>query len=186
MGSYYTGGAEGFIFPTGRYHAPPSATVTTTIYASNGFSRALPVWFPRATAIDRIGIEVTLAGEAGSVIRLGAWASDTTTGLPNALLYDFGTVPGDTTTWTPITVAVTLGPGVVWLSDSAQAAVTTRPTVRTISTYAFPHLAGGATHQTTAQNFALPFASTTGALPPTIPTLASPTNIAGRIQWRTV
>lgn len=57
--------------------------------------RAMPIWVPEPMAIDRIGCEVTAAGDAGSLIRLGLWDDAGNGALPAALHLDSGTTPGD-------------------------------------------------------------------------------------------
>jgi hypothetical protein len=57
--------------------------------------RAMPIWVPEPMVIDRIGLEVTAAGDAGSVIRAGIWKDAGNGALPAAVHLDAGTFPGD-------------------------------------------------------------------------------------------
>lgn len=57
--------------------------------------RAMPLWVPEPAVIDRIGLEVTAAGDAGSLVRLGLWKDAGNGALPAAVQLDAGTLPGD-------------------------------------------------------------------------------------------
>lgn len=102
-----------------------------------------PFYLPRRSSVDRIGVEVTVAGEAGSVIRLGVYADSASESLPAALILDAGTVSGDGAIgFKQITIAQDLGPGLVWLAAVCQSAVTTRPTIRSIAAAHYSGLVG--------------------------------------------
>jgi hypothetical protein len=98
---------------SGFYYGPDSAASASTALANR--VTAIPMFFPKPTAIDRIAFRISAGGAAGSLVRLGVYAS-TSDGLPGALLHDFGTVDG-TITANPaeITVSVTLE-GFVWFA----------------------------------------------------------------------
>ncbi len=104
---------------------------TTSITQGNGTTRAAAIWVPEPVIIDRIGCEVTIAGEAGSKIRLGIWADGGQSCIPATLILDAGTINGDSATVQEITISQALAPGVYWLSSTVQSAPTTQPTVRT-------------------------------------------------------
>lgn len=93
-------------------------------------------------SIARFNAEFTVAGQSGSVFRIGVWAADGAGGIPSTLVVDAGTVATD---GTPGVVEVTLGspvtitPGVYWIGGAVQAAGTTQPTMRTVT----PLWAGG-------------------------------------------
>lgn len=84
-----------------------------------------------AQAFDRIGMDVTTAGNAGSVIRLGIYGD--TAGTPTALVTDAGTIDAATTGLKSIVISVTLQPGIYWLATVAQASATTAPACRFLS-----------------------------------------------------
>jgi hypothetical protein len=81
--------------------------------------------------IDRLCIEVTTAGSAGAVIRLGAYAFSPTGSLPvGGLLVDGGTVDATTTGAKEITVSLNHPGGPIYLAAATQGAPTTLPVVR--------------------------------------------------------
>jgi len=176
--------ATGWNLASGRYYGLQANSVSTGTQ-SNGVTLTAPAWFPRSVTIDRIGAEVTTTGEAGSLVRLGAYLPNATTGLPDALLADFGTIDGTSVTFNPITVSQVIPAGIVWFSATFQAATTTRPTMRVISVMGFPQIGGtSSSAQTTAINFSYNGAVTTsGALPSSF-TVGSNNNTMPRIQWR--
>lgn len=79
-----------------------------------------PFFTPRPIKISDIGMNVTTAGAAGTVLRIGVFAADPTTGLPGAVLVQ-GTVPNDTlggktlTLGTPVSVEKTY-----WIASCPQ------------------------------------------------------------------
>lgn len=89
-----------------------------------------------AVTIARFNAEFTVAGEAGSVFRIGVWAADGAGGIPSTLVVDAGTVA---TSGSPGVVEVTLGspvtiqPGVYWIGGAVQNAPSTQPTMRTVT-----------------------------------------------------
>lgn len=115
----------------GRYYfVPPSLTITTSNALQNGTIRLVPFMIPHQITITKIGSEITGAGEAGSVLRLGVYSDND--GRPGALLVDAGTIDGTSTTVQEVTLAapLTLGPAWYWAASVVQLAPTTQPTVR--------------------------------------------------------
>lgn len=118
--AYRTGG---FYVTTPTQGAPGSSALT------NQRLCAAPIRIEQATTIDRIGLEVTGAGSAGSVIRLGIYAD--AGGYPGILIHDAGTIDGTSATYQEKTIAFTLQPGVYWLAACAQGSPTpTNPSSR--------------------------------------------------------
>ena len=115
--------AYGSILPSGYYIRTPGATVTTGS-TSTGFLRTCPVFINRAVTVTRIGAEVTGAGTAGAVVRLGIYSS-TAAGLPGTLLLDAGTIDGTSATYQEITISQALTPGLYWLTACTQVASST-------------------------------------------------------------
>lgn len=111
-----------------RYPIGTTAIGTLTMTANRSY--ATGVYVPYGASIDRVAVEVTTAGGAGSVIRFGLYADSN--GAPGALISDDGTVDSATTGFKEDTVAYTsLTAGLYWIVTSAQ--VGTAPTVRTVS-----------------------------------------------------
>jgi len=126
-GGFFSGGASGGAaaavtrsssrWKSGRYYDPNWASAAGTVggialVADTAYGCSL--WVPEAKAIDRIGVNVTVAGTAAAVGRLSIYAEGAD-GLPGALLLDAGTVLIDTATGREATVAYTLPAGVVWM-----------------------------------------------------------------------
>jgi hypothetical protein len=108
----------------------------TTVAASNGWAYHLPVFCPPC-AIDGIGCEVTTAGAAGSVTRIGIYANHPTRVEPYSVFKDAGTVVSDSTGWKSITFAAIAWPGGwMWLTIAAQG--TGAPSYRAVTGHAEP------------------------------------------------
>lgn len=119
-----------YLLQPGHYMIPEGARTVSPLLASQEW--VVPIKVGREGTIDRIGIEVTVAGVAGSLIRLGV-RDQTTNGIPGALLLDAGTVAGDVVGITELPVTLRLRkPGTYWLSATAQGAAGTAPTVRAV------------------------------------------------------
>lgn len=70
--------------------------------------------------VDRIGLEVTQAGAAGCLVRLGI-RRDNGYGYPGELLLDAGTIDGTVVGFNPISIDQFIGAGVtVWLMACGQ------------------------------------------------------------------
>jgi hypothetical protein len=85
----------------------------STLAATLNLAYFSPVYFPRPTAVDQIRAQVTTAGAAGAVVRLGIYRQNPATGLPGTLLLDAGTVDATTTGVKTISVSETIT-GMVW------------------------------------------------------------------------
>lgn len=99
---------------------------------SNGFSpvvvtfaqnllKAQPFVVPKTITLDRIGMEITVIGTVGSLVRLGIYASEN--GLPTTLVLDAGTIAGDSATFQSITINQTLAPGLYYLVNLSNSVV---------------------------------------------------------------
>jgi hypothetical protein len=113
---------------SGSYYGPLMGTHNTMTPGSNSSLYCMPLWIGEPITLDRIGIRVNTAGEAGSVIRLGIYADDSD-GLPGARLLDAGTVVSDSVGNKEITISFAVNAGLIWLAAAFQAAPTTRPNV---------------------------------------------------------
>lgn len=103
---------------SGSYVIPPGVRGTGAAAANTEY--AIPVLIGDSGPLDRIGVEIVVAGTAGTLIRLGLRDSDAN-GRPGALLLDAGTVDGATAQ--PVEAAISytiLRPGWYWLTATPQ------------------------------------------------------------------
>lgn len=111
---------QGIIAATSKYMAStPHATRTTSAQTLTRL-HYLPMWVAERIAIDRIGVEVTTGGAAGSVVRLGLY--DTSNGLPGARLLESAALSAESTGLVEATVSVELDPGLYWTAVVSQVA----------------------------------------------------------------
>jgi hypothetical protein len=169
----------------GRYYAAGFGGQITTEALTIDREYAVPVDLDRASrTFDRIGISVSTAGTAGSVVRLGI--RDTgADGLPGALISDFGTVDSATTGDKELVINRTVTPSFgrrVWLTAAPQVAV---PTLRVFSVSHHPAISANSLAGV-YQGGALAFQATgvAGALPAMYPTPGSPRTQAPVIAYR--
>jgi hypothetical protein len=132
-------------FQSGRYYlVPQSAASGSSATLGVSVAKAVPFTVPNSCVISRIGADISVIGDAGSLYRLGIYADDGT-GRPGALKVDGGTVLGDSATVQEVTVNVALSPGLYWAVGVVQNVATTQPTVRTASTNIMLPLDAGTT-----------------------------------------
>jgi hypothetical protein len=118
---------------TGRYYYLPTCSTSTAVL-SGDVLRAVPFYVPNRVTISSLACEVTVAGDAGCVVRMGIYGDDGTL-RPSNLIVDAGTVTGDSVAVKEITgLSATIGPGVYWAAAVAQSVSATGPTVRAVST----------------------------------------------------
>lgn len=126
--------APTFSYRSGHYYISGQATVTTTATCTLDHLRLHPYVVPSTLSIAKLGLSVTGAGGAGSVIRLGIYA-DNGSGYPGALVLDAGAgIDGTSATVQEITLenAQVLDAGLYWFGGVGQ--VGTAATVRTFAT----------------------------------------------------
>jgi hypothetical protein len=92
-----------------------------------------PILLPQPVAVSEISLQVSAAGSAGSVVRLGIYLPGAN-GLPSALLVDAGTIDGTSSTKQSISISESVS-GLVYLCAVAQVATCT---VRSMNTVAIP------------------------------------------------
>lgn len=160
-----TQGAVPLNWATGTYTRTPMGTSgVATASATVSRSFATGIYVPYGKSIDRVAIECTTVGGAGSVMRIGLYTDSN--GSPGTLINDAGTV--DTAVGTgmkELTVAWSnLTGGLYWIVTVAQ--VGTAPTVRTASA-AFTSIAPyrATTVSNTPDSWQVYGANITGALP---------------------
>ncbi|MFZ2544665.1 MAG: hypothetical protein WAW80_01685 [Candidatus Saccharimonadales bacterium] len=134
----------------GNYYycsSPGNAGSSNTL--GNGTVRLSGFVVSDTVNISSLFAEFSVAGDAGSVFRIGIW-NNTEYGKPGPLLIDAGTISTGTgnagtvaTGGTPgvyeiPTTGLTLLPGLYWVGGAVQSAATTQPTMRTVAFVNFP------------------------------------------------
>jgi hypothetical protein len=117
---------------SGCYYSPGFGNFSTQALTASRLY-ATPFFVPYRATLDRIGLNVSGAGGAGCVIRLGIYAdiTDAAGGYPGSLILDAGTIDGTSATTQEITISQAVDAGVIWLCAVNQ--VGTAATVRSIS-----------------------------------------------------
>lgn len=114
---------------SGSYFFPASQNGSTTSATLGVGTLRLTSWYVSKTiSLAGLSVDVTAAGEAGSLFRIGVYA-DTGTALPGALVLDAGTVAVSAIAKVEATMSLTLAPGVYWIGGAVQNVVTTQPTL---------------------------------------------------------
>lgn len=91
---------------------------------------ATPIWLPESVTIDRIGVNVTVGGTVGAVIRFGLYR-DSGYGYPGALLVDAGTVAATTSGDKEASLSQAIDTaGLYWMVCAAQGTPATPAQVR--------------------------------------------------------
>jgi hypothetical protein len=162
----------GRLLDDGYYYGPDHGAATSTLAITVDTMYLVPMWLPAGFTVTRLAVSVTGAGGVGSVVRLGVYESSST-GLPDALLVDGGTIDGTSATVQEVTVSAAVNAsGWHWLAAVAQ--VGTLPTVTSVQP-----VAGVAPRATTATNALGAIRATpqvtgvTGALPDPVGTLVT-------------
>lgn len=133
-----SGALPRFAFASGQHFFLSSPSNSSTLALTQGVLRLAPV-FCQAGAWQALGMEVTAAGEAGSVFRLAAF-TDNGNGYPGSPLLDGLIVAGDAIAVPEAVGAIVIpNDGWYWFGGVAQLCPTTGPTVRVTSAYANPN-----------------------------------------------
>jgi hypothetical protein len=153
----------------GQYMFTASSGVAGTSATQGvGTLRLSPWRVQSALSIDRIGAEITSAGDAASLLRIGIYA-DTGNCYPGALVLDAGTIAGDSATvQNCANVSLTLAPGLYWVGGAVQN-TSGQPTVRITATWTPPASISLGSSIPSANVSAAGYSQTsvTGALPAT-------------------
>jgi hypothetical protein len=105
----------------GEWFTPPGEPAAVAGTAGTG--RFSPMWVPPGGAtVDRIACQVTVAGSAGAVVRLGIYANGASNDYPGSLILDAGTVDATSTGVKEITISQAIPEGLVWLCAAGQVA----------------------------------------------------------------
>lgn len=106
---------------TTRYYTSPFPTGTSTA-TDNTRLRLVPIYVPNVAGVTvtQIGVELTVNGAAGSLMRLGIYKADPVTGLPTSLLLDGSTVATDAgaSAFKSVTVSQFLRQGWYYLAEA--------------------------------------------------------------------
>jgi hypothetical protein len=151
-----------------------------------GNLRIVPWKVEREFTLAELGADISTAGEAGALYRIGLYG-DAGTGYPGGLLVDAGTVAADTTgvkmaAFTPITIT----PGLYWVGGVVQNVVTTQPTIRTVASWEPPiRLRMTSVPASGASAVGHSMTNVTGALPSSIPASQGLAGAAPRILGKT-
>lgn len=97
----------------------------------NGSLRLYPAEIPMPIRINRIGAEITAAGDVGCVLRMAVYLDDGT-GIPGIPLADAGTITADAVGVFENVIDLPVSPGVLWVGGVVQGVAVTQPTVRVV------------------------------------------------------
>lgn len=122
--------ASDFAYVSGQMYAPAGTRTTGT--RPNGFMTCMPFQVETSHTFTAINCEVTSAGSAGALIRLGVYAM-ASTGVPGALVLDAGTVSGTGTGLQTISgLTLNLPAGWYHLAALIEGSPATVPTMRVV------------------------------------------------------
>lgn len=104
---------------SGRYYYSQivGGSHTNAIFSSSNDGEIIftPFVVSESLEVDRIGLNITSAGTAGRVVRVGMY--NDSNGAPGSLLFDGGTVAIDSTGTKEATISETLTPGWYWFAS---------------------------------------------------------------------
>ena len=134
-----------------RWYSSAHTNFVSTTLSGLGASvlRSTPFIVSETITLDRIAMEITAAGTAGSVLRMGIYSS--TNSLPTTLVLDSavdktsgtGLLLADSATFQSVEINKTLTAGLYWLCYVHNSAATL--TCRAITSTAIPHILGAPT-----------------------------------------
>lgn len=130
-GAQGTPGSPSAVLTAAYYFVPYIGGLTTTNTWGSGNNRTTQWDVPNAVNLVRVGLEVTSAGSAGCVVRVGVYADDGF-GRPGALVKDCGTIAADAigVVYSAV-VNQALPAGRYHIGGTLQGAPATQPTIRT-------------------------------------------------------
>lgn len=152
------------------YHQGVNQIGLTTLGAlAANYLHGIPFVVTKTCTADRIAMEITVAGTAGSKVRLGIYL-DNGSNSPGNLLVDAGTINADSATVQSITINQVLNPGLYWLAWVMNAA--SSPTFRAIPAAGQSCILGQKSTLGAMPNTLLAVAFTYAALPTPFTTFA--------------
>lgn len=110
---------------SGLYHFGVSSPDMVTAAVTVDTFDAIPFYTPVTQSFDRIAVGVTVAGAAGTRVRMGVYANLEFI-YPGALILDAGEVAVDVTGERFLPITLTLTPGLYWLVHGFNGTPTTR------------------------------------------------------------
>lgn len=175
-----------------RRGRPPGQRLTTGQYLStrniafgkaalaNGNLFCCPIWVPDPLTALSLSVNVTKAGSAGALIRLGIY-TDSGNFYPGALLLDAGTVAATALGIKTAAIELKLVPGLYWLAAASQGEAAEQPEVACLQGQAEPLPTNGPTFATINGFYE---SGITGILPAAGPTgLLTSTAVAIRLGF---
>lgn len=112
---------------SGRYFGSAIGAAMAAVSRNTDTLFAIPFIVVKDESFDSIAIEVTIAGAAGKLVRLGVYNNQTGQDpVPGSLLVDAGTALIDSTGVKEIPISVNLTKGLYWLAYLANDTVTVR------------------------------------------------------------
>lgn len=149
--------------------AKDSAALTTVGGLSANLQLGIPFIVTNDCVLDRLGLEITIAGTAGSKSRIGIYA-DNGNNSPGSLLLDAGLISNDSATLQLITVNQALPAGLYWLAFVMNSAAS--PTFRAIPLASSVSILGMPTTGGTNANTLIAPSFAYGVLPSTFTTFS--------------
>lgn len=159
------------------YNQSIVCTALTTVALSKDILRYIPLVIPRDCTMEKLGMEITGAGTAGSVVKIELFNSSN--GLPNTVVNTGGTILGDSATSQMLTISQALTAGLYFVATNhnSTANITFRavPIASLANIHGLPNTAGAniATYFYKSQVYTSPFASP-ATVPDTVATAVSP------------
>lgn len=122
-------------FSIGKYYAAGDANALSVNALVLNALYFMPFEVGKTSRFDRIACEVTTAGGAGALCRLGIYDTGTD-GMPNNLVVDAGTIDGNVVAAAELVINQSLNTGLYWLAIVAQvAAASVRSAATAVSPY---------------------------------------------------
>ena len=128
MTGFFGGGSSAppyfLSFRSGLYYSHYLDSSAGTVALTANQLYGIPIFIGVNQVVTEIGIEVTTAGSASTVIRLGIYGESS--GVPGNLIVDAGTVTADSNAVKAITISQTLAPGWYFLCCFSDSTATVR------------------------------------------------------------
>lgn len=126
---------------TGSFYTAPAGATVSSYQPSDGYTHVVPIFFSKSVTLDRIGLGIAQAGDAGCKVRLGIYADDGSMNA-GALILDAGQIAADVVAINgsapEITISQVLSAGIYWLAAVQQGAGSMIPRAVTNSPVQIP------------------------------------------------